>query len=216
MKPKKRVMCPDCKRQKMLFETREQAMNFIRFNGDEIDTHGGVLRPYYCPACCGYHITSKEYNEKYDGRTIKLIKAYKKDKVKKKKILDVREKSDLKRERQTKFVNKVYEQYMADKTHSEINSFMEDIYPTLDNSEKSVVIRRIRHRQEVESLCWWKGLEQVDKHSISDKIAIEAVKLNVDELCVLTNWLKAEYKMFPICCVDLIRNKCLTIRDEMG
>lgn len=191
-------------------------MNFIRFNGDEIDTHGGVLRPYYCPACCGYHITSKEYNEKYDGRTIKLIKAYKKDKVKKKKILDVREKSDLKRERQTKFVNKVYEQYMADKTHSEINSFMEDIYPTLDNSEKSVVIRRIRHRQEVESLCWWKGLEQVDKHSISDKIAIEAVKLNVDELCVLTNWLKAEYKMFPICCVDLIRNKCLTIRDEMG
>ncbi len=62
MKPKhNRVMCPDCFRQKMLFETQKQADNFIKWNGDDIDTNGGELRSYYCKCCGGWHITSKPH-----------------------------------------------------------------------------------------------------------------------------------------------------------
>ena len=72
-------MCPECFRQKMLFETKEQANNFIKWNGDDIDTHGGVLRSYFCPACGGWHITSKPYKKAYDYNTQNLINRYEKD-----------------------------------------------------------------------------------------------------------------------------------------
>jgi len=81
MKPtKNRVMCPDCFRQKMLFETQKEADNFIKWNGDDIDTHGGELRSYYCKACGGWHITSKPFKYAYTNNTDKLIKAYERDK----------------------------------------------------------------------------------------------------------------------------------------
>jgi hypothetical protein len=77
MKPKRnRVMCPDCGRAKMLFESEAKANNFIKWNGPDINTHGGVLRPYYCPSCCGWHISSKPYIEQYGHRTEELIGAY--------------------------------------------------------------------------------------------------------------------------------------------
>lgn len=80
MKPKNnRVMCPECFRQKMLFETQKQADNFIKWNGEDIDTHGGELRSYYCPSCGGYHITSKPFKESYLHNTENLIKRYEKD-----------------------------------------------------------------------------------------------------------------------------------------
>ena len=79
MKPKHRVMCPECFKQKMLFETQKQADNFIKWNGDEIDTGGGELRSYYCPACGGYHITSKPYKPAYEHNTENLITRYEKD-----------------------------------------------------------------------------------------------------------------------------------------
>ena len=75
-KPKNRIMCPDCGRAKMLFETEAKAKNFIKFNGDDIH-HDGELRVYFCPACGGYHISSKEYKKIYDSNTDKLIAAYK-------------------------------------------------------------------------------------------------------------------------------------------
>ena len=76
-KPKNnRIMCPDCGRAKMLFESESKASNFIKWNGGDIDTHGGELRPYYCPACCGWHISSKPHVEQYDHRTEELIGAY--------------------------------------------------------------------------------------------------------------------------------------------
>lgn len=75
-KPKNRIMCPDCGRAKMLFETEAKAKNFIKFNGDDIH-HDGDLRVYFCPACGGYHISSKEYKKNYDSNTDKLIAAYK-------------------------------------------------------------------------------------------------------------------------------------------
>lgn len=80
MKPtKNRVMCPECGRSKMLFESEAKAKNFIKWNGDDIDTNGGELRPYYCPACGGYHISSKPHKASYDHSTEALIKRYKKD-----------------------------------------------------------------------------------------------------------------------------------------
>lgn len=91
-KPKNnRVMCPDCGRAKMLFETERKANDFIKWNGDDIDTHGGELRPYYCPSCCGWHLSSKEHVEEYDHRTENLIGAYKRslDAKKKRTKLDV-------------------------------------------------------------------------------------------------------------------------------
>lgn len=79
MKPKNRVMCPDCGRAKMLFKTEKEALTFIKFNGLEITDNVADLRVYYCPACCGYHITSKPYKESYDYRTDRLIKRYNND-----------------------------------------------------------------------------------------------------------------------------------------
>lgn len=77
MKPSKnRVMCPDCGRQKMLFESERKANDFIKWNGDDIDTHGGELRAYYCPSCCGWHVSSKEHKKSYDNQTERLIDAY--------------------------------------------------------------------------------------------------------------------------------------------
>lgn len=58
MKPtKNRVWCPDCWRLKMLFKTRKKAINFIKWNKDELEYGGETLRAYYCRACCGWHIS---------------------------------------------------------------------------------------------------------------------------------------------------------------
>lgn len=77
MKPKNRVLCPDCGRPKILFESENKANNFIKFNAEEIP-HGHRLRSYYCPACCGWHVSSHEY----DGinRTELLLENYRKSK----------------------------------------------------------------------------------------------------------------------------------------
>lgn len=63
MKPtKNRVFCYDCNRPKMLFKTEKQAMNFIKFNADEIREETGYAptRAYFCEACGGWHVTSME------------------------------------------------------------------------------------------------------------------------------------------------------------
>ena len=61
MKPKNRTLCPDCGKPKILFESESKANNFIKFNASEIP-HGDKLRSYYCPACCGWHVSSHQYN----------------------------------------------------------------------------------------------------------------------------------------------------------
>ena len=48
-KPKNRIICPDCGKPKMVFESESKAKNFIKFNSDDIE-FGSDMRPYYCPA----------------------------------------------------------------------------------------------------------------------------------------------------------------------
>ena len=81
-KPKNRVLCPDCGRQKMLFETEKKAQLFIEYNWQELTNNKEQLRVYYCPSCCGYHISSHKHKKSYDNRTDKLIQAYYRDKEK--------------------------------------------------------------------------------------------------------------------------------------
>ena len=87
MKPKNnRPICPDCGRPKLLFETEKKALNFIKFNGEEIlrdEQTTDDLRAYYCPSCCGWHITSKPYKKTYEHRTDRLIERYRKEKANK-------------------------------------------------------------------------------------------------------------------------------------
>lgn len=81
MKPRNnKPFCPDCGRPKMRFETEKKALNFIKYNGNDILKHGQTIdqiRVYYCPSCCAYHITTKPYKASYDFNTDRLIKAYK-------------------------------------------------------------------------------------------------------------------------------------------
>jgi len=76
MKPKNRIWCPDCNRPKMLFETERKANDFIKWNGEDLATGSETLRAYYCPSCCGWHISHRSYKPVYESRTDELIGAY--------------------------------------------------------------------------------------------------------------------------------------------
>ncbi len=73
---KNRIFCPDCAKPKMLFESEAKALNFIKWNGGKLETEGKPLRAYYCPSCCGWHISHQEYREDYKERTDSLLSAY--------------------------------------------------------------------------------------------------------------------------------------------
>lgn len=63
MKPlRNRVFCLAYGHHKMLFESEQAAMNFIKFNHDEILEVNGKAptRAYYCDHCLGWHTTSKD------------------------------------------------------------------------------------------------------------------------------------------------------------
>jgi hypothetical protein len=64
----------------MLFETRGKAENFIRFNRESILDESGraPVRSYYCPFCCGWHVTSNpsgEEGSKMDSRIEKKVRS---------------------------------------------------------------------------------------------------------------------------------------------
>lgn len=64
MRPKNRVFCAYAGRPKLLFESKSKAENFIRYNADEIGDESKTgkkpVRSYYCTACGGWHVTSRE------------------------------------------------------------------------------------------------------------------------------------------------------------
>lgn len=61
-KPKNFVYCTSCQRNKMLFQTKEEADRFIKFNSDAILEESGKApnRSYYCQLCAGWHLTSSD------------------------------------------------------------------------------------------------------------------------------------------------------------
>lgn len=81
MRPKNRIYCRECGRSKIVFETEKKALNFIKFNADEIleETGRAPTRAYYCQCCGGYHVTSQgAYNKPYT-RTERIIEIYQKE-----------------------------------------------------------------------------------------------------------------------------------------
>lgn len=58
VKPKNRVYCPDCGRQKMKFDSESAAQRFLKYNSNNFDEKI-PSRIYWCDACCGYHITAR-------------------------------------------------------------------------------------------------------------------------------------------------------------
>ena len=74
-KPKNRIYCPDCGKEKMLFETEDKANRFIKFNSNNIK-HGESLRPYFCIACGGYHISHKPNKINVQCRSERVINMY--------------------------------------------------------------------------------------------------------------------------------------------
>ena len=120
---KNRIFCPDCGRAKMLFETEKQANNFLKFNMDAVNPDGSrTMRVYYCPACCGYHISSHEYTGKND-KTDKLIEAYHRD-VESRRMPTVEG-------------GKLFDELVKNgfKTRSEVNKYLRSIKDVEDSSK---------------------------------------------------------------------------------
>ena len=80
MKPvRNRIFCMKCQRAKMLFESKSKAINFIKFNSEEIKSDNGVapIRVYFCKSCGGWHVTSRGRSVTERGKIKNLIgKAY--------------------------------------------------------------------------------------------------------------------------------------------
>lgn len=90
MKPThNRIYCISCRRPKMLFESKEKADNFIKFNSDEMvsETGKAPVRSYYCALCCGWHVTSNrsavrgEIMDERDSELISWLESQKKAKA---------------------------------------------------------------------------------------------------------------------------------------
>lgn len=83
MKPvKNRIFCIECQRPKMLFDSKNKAVNFIKFNTGEIKDENGIAptRAYFCKACGGWHVTSRirpvserEQIKKLIGKAYRLL-----------------------------------------------------------------------------------------------------------------------------------------------
>lgn len=79
MKPTKSlVFCRASGKSKTLFQTKEKADAFIRFNAEEIleKTGKAPVRSYYCPFCCAWHVTSKpsqKEGERLDERDNRML-----------------------------------------------------------------------------------------------------------------------------------------------
>ena len=85
---KNRIMCPDCGRPKMQFESERKAQDFIKYNADDFENGGESLRAYYCNACCCWHISHKQYWSGYGKELDNKIESFKQQKGNSGKRLD--------------------------------------------------------------------------------------------------------------------------------
>lgn len=78
MRPtRSRKYCHDCGFRKIRFSSEEKALNFIRFNAEEIQGQKGYapIRAYYCDTCGCWHLTSKP-DFPFKSRTQRVLEAY--------------------------------------------------------------------------------------------------------------------------------------------
>lgn len=89
IKPKNKVFCRGCNKEKILFETKENADNFLKFNRDYFleKTGRAPKYSYYCRFCLGYHVTSnprktakKHFAERDRKEIDKLMNAVRRNK----------------------------------------------------------------------------------------------------------------------------------------
>ena len=82
MKPSKRIYCRECGRSKLLFETEQKALRFIKFNADEIEAETGRKpeRAHYWECCGGWHTTSMKNKPHSLTRVNKVLEAYYREK----------------------------------------------------------------------------------------------------------------------------------------
>lgn len=99
MKPiKNRIYCVAANRPKMQFATEKKALNFIKFNSEEIRLEKGYAptRAYYCEFCCCWHVSSKNnaesvlYYEKRDKERSKYYAMSQSDRA-----ISMQEKADI-------------------------------------------------------------------------------------------------------------------------
>lgn len=146
-KPKNRVICPDCGRPKMLFESEKKAELFIKFNGEEICNDVSKLRVYYCPACCGYHISSSLQKKKYTN-TEKLIEAYHKQIETKNPIYD--EPTD---EKLIKYIQEISKKYFDSYQLMDLGKYIKTYYSDkLSGKERDTIIRKIIEKRKYEKI----------------------------------------------------------------
>lgn len=70
-KGKKRLRyCFDAQRNKMVFDTEEEANKFLEWNADDMFRNTGYkpVRAYYCQSCQGWHVTKHGNEEFYSQR----------------------------------------------------------------------------------------------------------------------------------------------------
>lgn len=97
MKPKhNRRFCIGCHYQKMWFETKSKADNFLKFNKESIAAVSSKVptRSYYCSFCCGWHITSigdEQMAKERDARDEQLWETIKRKNTKLKKKSEIAE-----------------------------------------------------------------------------------------------------------------------------
>lgn len=80
--PKNRVLCAECGRQKILFESESKANRYIEYNARHVVNKQGnqPTRAYYCESCGGWHVTHHPEPLNFDKTpTERLIEAYRSD-----------------------------------------------------------------------------------------------------------------------------------------
>lgn len=139
MRPiKNKIFCTDCGRSKMLFETEKKALNFIKFNNEEITDESGFCpqRAYYCLFCDGWHTTSIKVDIGISKKE-KLFEQYQQEKNNKCKAI-INQNSINKNEKTDKLIeyNRYWESRINDIEQTEKESFFIENISTINNEIK--------------------------------------------------------------------------------
>jgi hypothetical protein len=171
MKPtKNRVLCKDCGRKKMLFDTEKKAQNFIRFNNEEIQAESGYSpeRSYYCLFCGGWHITSIKRKIGL-SKNEQMFEQYKQEKEKMSvaKTLNQEETSI----RNSSKVEKEEER------NEKIKDLENQIKEMIPSQKEYFFLEHISNlNKEIEQLCY--------SHTITDKEKLKELRQNLEILYI--------------------------------